>query len=83
MTITWEIQDGYFGGSRPQSFELDDYDILYCDDISELEDLFWEAIQEDFEQKVSPISEDLNNVIEFWKNERENFLKEETEANKW
>ena len=53
MEINYEVEDGYCGGSRPQSVEVDDYEIIECETLSEAIILVEECVQEDFEQKVS------------------------------
>lgn len=46
MRIKWEVNDGYMGGSRPQHLELDDQDILECQDVEEAMQLVDGAIDE-------------------------------------
>ncbi|MEO7046582.1 MAG: hypothetical protein ABI091_14825 [Ferruginibacter sp.] len=53
MEITWEVEDGYSGKSRPQHTEIDDQDIAECKTKEEFEKLINEAVQEDFEQTIS------------------------------
>ena len=58
MRITWEVEDGYVGKSRPQHLEIGDEEL---DDIIDqfdgrVEDIMKEIdwyVQEDFEQKVT------------------------------
>lgn len=63
FTITWEASDGYCGGGRPHSinFRADELE----DDMSDadLESLFWDAVRIDFENQVSPVSNDQDNFI--------------------
>lgn len=53
MRVTWETEDGYMGGSRPQHTEVDDGDIESCDTLDEAMQMVSDAIQDDFEQKVT------------------------------
>lgn len=53
MKVTWEVSDGYAGGSRPHSTEIDDEDLDACDTEQEREDFITEAIESDFKQHVS------------------------------
>lgn len=52
MKVCWEAEDGYVGGSRPQSFIIDDSDLegLSSEEIDEYVN---DSIQDDFEQKIS------------------------------
>lgn len=52
MKITWQVEDGYAGGARPQYFELDptDYEGWDLEDIeTDLED----QISAEFTQKIN------------------------------
>jgi len=53
MEITWQVDDGYCGGGRPQYLEVDDNDLADCDTEQEREALISEAIQEDFEVNIT------------------------------
>lgn len=53
MEITWEVEDGYVGKSRPQYTEIYDDDIRECESIKEAVELIEEAVQEDFESKIT------------------------------
>lgn len=53
MKITWEVEDGYCGKSRPQFTEVDDSDLEACETEEERNQLIEEAIQEDFEQNIT------------------------------
>lgn len=60
--VKYEVEDGYMGGSRPQSFRINS-DLLteeMTDD--EIERSLYEATQEDMLQKISPV---VNNSDEF------------------
>jgi hypothetical protein len=63
--VTWEAEDGYVCGSRPHHFQIspDDLDEDMSDE--DLKSLFWEAIQSDFERRVSPVSEDEERFLEW------------------
>ncbi len=54
MEINWTISDGYAGGARPQKLKVSDDELLECDSVESAFDLIEGAIQEDFNQKVSP-----------------------------
>ena len=65
--VAWEAEDGYVGGSRPHHFYIsaDELDEDMSD--SDIKNLFWESVQCDFEQKVSPIPEDEDKFVEWAK----------------
>ncbi len=52
MKITWAIDDGYVGLRTKQTIINDD-DLADCETEEERESLINDAIQSDFEQKVS------------------------------
>jgi hypothetical protein len=65
FTVKWEAEDGYTGGSRPQIFHLSVFDF---GDVSEMtdaqiENLLDEAIQDDFDQKVTWYSANRDEAI--------------------
>lgn len=53
MRISWEVEDGYVGKSRPQSFEIDDAEIQECKTVDYALQMIEEYTQQDFENKVS------------------------------
>ena len=67
--VTWEADDGYVGGSRPHHLCIREDDLEDDWDDKQLRDYFWESVQSDFEQQVSPVSEDEEKFIE-WARER-------------
>lgn len=52
----YEVNDGYCGGSRPQGFRIcaGDYDFPANATDDRLLEIFYEAIDEDMRQKISP-----------------------------
>lgn len=54
ITITWDTDDGYAGGSSPQKFSIDPED--YRNESKDsIEEMLWEEVQRDFENKVRPV----------------------------
>jgi len=53
MKVTWEIEDGYVGKSRPQETEIDDDELAECENEEDREELIASYIQEDFLQNIS------------------------------
>jgi hypothetical protein len=53
MRITWEVEDGYAGKSRPQFTDIDDDDLADCETEEEKEDLINSVVQDDFEQNIT------------------------------
>ena len=51
--ITYEIVDGYVGGRRPQTVEVDDGELGECETADERRELIEDAVQADFENKIS------------------------------
>lgn len=67
FTVKYEIEDGYMGGSRPQSFRVDEDDIQ--PDMTELqiENLLDELAQEDMLQKVSAAIDNRDEFLDWAK----------------
>lgn len=53
MKVTWEVDDGYVGGSRPQTVEVDDNELADCENEEQRRQLIEDYVQEDFENKVT------------------------------
>ena len=53
MEITWEVEDGYIGKSRPQTTIVPDDELDELETGLEKEKLIEEYIQEDFANKIS------------------------------
>lgn len=53
ISISWQAQDGYAGGSRPQSFKVDPENYRGLSK-NEIEEELWTEVQMNFEQKVTP-----------------------------
>lgn len=53
MVVTWEVDDGYVGKSASHQTKIDDLDLEECDSEEEREELIQEAVQSDFEQKIT------------------------------
>lgn len=53
MKVTWQVDDGYVGGSRPQYSNIPDDDILECESEEEILDLISEWIEEDYSQNIT------------------------------
>lgn len=54
LKITWQAEDGYVGGGRPHSFNMDADDFDGCETIKEAMALVYEAVEADFQDKVCP-----------------------------
>lgn len=52
MKITWEVEDGYCGKSRPQETKIEDEELEGLND-EERENYIYDRVQEDFEQTIS------------------------------
>lgn len=52
MRVTWQVEDGYVGGSRPHTTVIDDEDLEDLDE-KERDERIDEFIEEDFRNKVS------------------------------
>ena len=53
MRITWQVEDGFVGESRPQYTTIDDDELAECDSEEEKEQFIMQCIQEDFMMEIS------------------------------
>jgi hypothetical protein len=54
IVITWQVEDGYCGGSRPHSTVVDGDDLQdYIDAGGDREHFISECVREDFENTIS------------------------------
>ena len=53
MIITWEVEDGYVGKSRPQKTTIDNDELAECDTDEEKNEYIEQCIQEDFMMNIS------------------------------
>lgn len=53
MKVTWEIDDGYVGKTRPHTTDVDDDELAECETEDEREDLIAEFIEADFRREIT------------------------------
>ena len=53
MRVTWEVEDGYIGKSRPQHTEIPEDELAECENDDDRERLIEEYIQEDFDNIIT------------------------------
>jgi hypothetical protein len=65
FTAKYEVDDGYAGGSRPQSFTIreGDYDFEPSMTDAQLSDLFYEMVDEEMRQKITACNVNVNEFI--------------------
>jgi hypothetical protein len=76
MEIEWGVEDGFAGGDRPHSSEIDDADIEECGSLEEAMEMLDEYMQTEFEQAISWYYKDIDSVT----SQVENILKNRTET---
>lgn len=54
FSISWGVSDGYADGRRPQTTYIEPGDIDPGMTLKEIEEIIFDAVQEDFNQNVSP-----------------------------
>lgn len=52
MEITWHIEDGYVGGSRPHSVEIDDDELSGCETREEQREVIEEYVKQAFQNDI-------------------------------
>jgi hypothetical protein len=77
--ITWEVDDGYVGKSRPQQCFIEENDIEEDMTEEDLRELFSTVIQDSFEQKVNPVSDDESEFLEWAKTIQEKIKNDSSE----
>ena len=70
MKITYQIEDGYVGGARPQIVEIDEVEIENCETMDEVEELIYDYCEEDARQRmyVSVDKYSMEDVKAIWEN---------------
>lgn len=58
MRITWEVDDGYMGGARPQRLDLDTEDFEDCETVGECMELIYEELDKELAQIGYSFDED-------------------------
>jgi len=53
MRVTWEVEDGYVGKSRPHFFEIDDEELAECETEEERQQLIEDYVQTEFDNIIS------------------------------
>jgi hypothetical protein len=53
MKITWEVDDGYVGNSRPHHTEVPDEELAECDTEDERQQVIEEYVQNHFDETIS------------------------------
>lgn len=53
IEITWEIEDGYVGGSRPQTFKIRPSDFEDCDSALQVKDRLYDLLDEELQKRAS------------------------------
>lgn len=61
--ITYEANDGYVGGARPQYTSIDIDELGGNESDQDLKDLFWNEIQRHFQETVNPHSEQEDEFV--------------------
>ena len=62
--LTWEVDDGYCGGGRPQELEIDlDEFARDYDTAEQIESAIEELIQDDFAQNIRWTCDDIGDAV--------------------
>lgn len=75
--VTWEAEDGYVRASSPHSFYISDEELDSSMDENDLETLFFDNLQDEFENHVRPATDDLEEFLDWAKERVESFKAEE------
>lgn len=63
--VCYEVDDGYMGKSRHRYVTISAHDIEDDMDLDDCENIFDEAIQEDFERKISPYGKNKEEFLKW------------------
>lgn len=69
--VRYEVEDGYVGKSRPQFFKIDSSEIEDDMGDEELSELYHDMVQNDFDQKISPGGENLDEFLDWARSVRD------------
>jgi len=53
MRVTWEVDDGYAGKSRPQHLDISDEEFEECTTEEDKQVLIEDFVQEDFDNRIT------------------------------
>lgn len=70
----YEVDDGYVGKDRPQYFSISEEDIEDDMDDDQLEQMFYDIMQEEFEQHVIPYAVNVDEFV-IWAKEVQNKIR--------
>lgn len=67
FTVKYEVDDGYVGGSRPQSFRIreGDFDFSHNMTDEQIKDAFFEAVEEEMRQRISACNTNEDDFLEW------------------
>ena len=68
MRISWTVDDGYAGGTRPQSLNIDDDELRECESIEEAQKLIDDYVQDEFEMNIHWVYTRYDSMIAELKN---------------
>lgn len=68
--ITYEVQDGYVGASRPQHTSISASELNGDESEEELKAMFWDEIQRDFQEKCTAYSRQQDEFVEWAKSKQ-------------
>jgi hypothetical protein len=75
--VTYEVEDGYVTGDRPQTVSIS-ADAFYAETSEkELKKLFWEEINDHFSSNISPVCDQESEFIAWAKERQAEMRKEE------
>lgn len=66
IKVRWEADDGYCGGSRPQSFTLDLEDLGGGDERA-ARDALYEILDDELRERVTWIIKNEDEIMEAWR----------------
>lgn len=78
FTVKWEVDDGYAGGSRPQSFDIAPFEIDEFMEEADLIELYEDMIREEFLHRVGYYGKNLDEFLA-WAREVQSDIKGEFE----
>lgn len=70
ITVNWEVDDGYVGGSRPQHFKLDIADLADYEKEEDARAELHSILQEEMMQKVNAVLRNEEEIMDAWREAR-------------
>jgi hypothetical protein len=67
VTVRWQVDDGYVGGTRPQRTQVDTEDFQHCKTEEDVRNVLDEIIEEEMRTRIGFSVSNEDEVLEAWR----------------